>query len=176
MTDALTMRPLFKTAIVAGGYVAAFLIACAAVAVRIAAMSGQGHGDDGMRAFGDSIAFVSVFGVAAVPATGAALFFLWPIPWFWRVLSVVVLTIAATGLAAIVIFTVGRTAYYPALGIWEGIAILRMLTSPFFAGLFCLCALLAPRRPFRSALLVATAMEATTAAYGFAWFLRAIFS
>jgi hypothetical protein len=39
----------------------------------------------GMVAFGDSILFLSVFAVTAIPATGAALFFLRPYPLFWRI-------------------------------------------------------------------------------------------
>ncbi len=70
------MTPRIKVAAVLGGYVVAFLIASAVVAVYVAATSGadrQAYG--AMYAFGDSLLFLAVFGVAAVPATAAALFF-----------------------------------------------------------------------------------------------------
>jgi hypothetical protein len=71
------MKPAVKIAIVAGGYVLAFLIACGAVALH-AALTSQlvAQASGGMSAFGDLVLFVVVFGAAALVPTGAALFFL----------------------------------------------------------------------------------------------------
>ena len=71
------MKPLFEVAIVAGGYLLAFFVACAAVALHAALTSGSGgQASAGMSAFGDLILFVAVFGLIAVVPTGAMFFFL----------------------------------------------------------------------------------------------------
>ena len=71
------MKPVVKVAIVIGGYVLAFVIACAAVAVHAALTNGSAaQASAGMSAFGDLVLFVLVFGAAALVPTGAALFFI----------------------------------------------------------------------------------------------------
>jgi hypothetical protein len=71
------MKPFAKAGLVAAGYIAAFAIASAVVAIYIAATDASDwQASSGMFAFGGSLLFVAVFGLAAVPATGAALFFL----------------------------------------------------------------------------------------------------
>lgn len=66
-----------KAGIVVAGYVVAFAIASAAVAVRIATMSrAEAAAAGGMYAFGDLALFVIVFGALSVIPTVAALFFL----------------------------------------------------------------------------------------------------
>ena len=71
------MKPIFKVAIVAGGYLLAFFTACAAVAFHTAVISDSGaQSSGGMSAFGDLILFVAVFGAVALVPTGAAFFFL----------------------------------------------------------------------------------------------------
>jgi hypothetical protein len=67
------MRPFVKAGFVAIGYVAAFAIAWLIVGMYVAATSSPDR-QGGMSAFGDSLLFLAVFGLAAVPATGAALF------------------------------------------------------------------------------------------------------
>jgi hypothetical protein len=71
------MKPMVKVAIVAGGYLVAFLMASAAVALH-SALSGESgaQASGGMSAFGDLILFVAVFGAVAVVPTGAAFIFL----------------------------------------------------------------------------------------------------
>ena len=70
------MRGYAKAGIVIGGYVAAFVIASAAVAVHIATTdSVEASAASGMYAFGDLLLFAGVFGVLALLPTGAALFF-----------------------------------------------------------------------------------------------------
>jgi hypothetical protein len=71
------MKPVVKVAIVGCGYLLAFLIAWAAVALNAALTSGSdADASGGMQAFGDLLLFVTVFGVVALLPTGAALFFL----------------------------------------------------------------------------------------------------
>src|SRR5262249_19513570 len=129
------MRPFLKVAVVALGYVAAFLVAAAAVAVRVATTSGpDAQASSGMYALGDAFLFLAVVSVVALAPTGAALFFLRPYPRFWAVLAVFGLGVAATGLAAAVLFTVGRHATSPSpLFEWAGVSVLRLLVAPLFA-------------------------------------------
>ena len=159
-------KPIVRTGVVVGGYVGALLVASAAVAVNVAATSGADRqGASGMYAFGDSMLFLGVFGVAAIPATGAALYFLRSARGFWRPFSVVGLTIAGTAVAAAVLYLVGRgTVPGSTLQTLAGFSVLRILIAPLFGLAFFLAGLFAPTRSDRIALLVATAMEA--AAFG----------
>ena len=71
------MKPLFKVTIIAGGYLLAFFMASAAVALHAALTSESGaQASGGMSAFGDLVLFVAVFGAVALVPTGAAFFFL----------------------------------------------------------------------------------------------------
>jgi hypothetical protein len=71
------MKPVHKVAIVAGGYLVAFVLASTAVALHAALASESGErASDGMSAFGDLVLFVAVFGGVALVPTGAAIFFL----------------------------------------------------------------------------------------------------
>jgi hypothetical protein len=167
------MRALVRAGLVVAGYVVAFAIASAVVVIYVAATSGPDRqAYSGMYAFGDSLLFLAVFGVAAVPSTGAALFFLRPYRSFWVVLSVVALGIATTGLAALIDYVAARTA--DALSIlhaWSALAVLRILAAPLFALAFLLSGLFAPNRSSRIALLIATVIEAAVFAYvAFIWF------
>jgi hypothetical protein len=70
------MKPLHKVAVVAGGYLLAFLIACAAVALHSALAGESGdQASGGMSAFGDLVLFVFVFGAVALVPTAAGVFF-----------------------------------------------------------------------------------------------------
>lgn len=73
------MRPVAKAGLVALGYVAALAVTLLVAGIHLAETSGP-DAQGGMSAFGDSLMFLAVFGLAAVPATGAALFFLRPHP------------------------------------------------------------------------------------------------
>jgi len=157
------MTPRIKIASVLGGYVVAFLVACAVVAIYVAATSGADRQTyAAMYVFGDSLLFLAVFGVAAVPATAAALFFFRPCRSFWLVLSVVALALALTGAAACMEFLTARTAFRAGStpSAWSGLAVLRILVAPLFALAFLLSGLFAPSRSARIALLVATVVEA----------------
>jgi len=167
------MRPSVKIGLVVAGYVVALLVAFAVVAIYVVATSGpdrQQYG--GMYSFGDSLLFLAVFGVAAVPPTAAALYFLRPYRAFWLVLSVIALCIAATSLAALIGYVAQRTvAPGSILHTWSALAPLRILSAPLFAPAFLLSGLFAPNRASRIALLVATAIEAAAfVCVAFIWF------
>lgn len=167
-----------KIGIVAAGYVAAFLLASAVVAIRVAYTSGpDAQAESGMYAAGDAMLFVAVFGITALVPTGAALFFLRPYRRFWTVLSAVGLGIGITGLAAVVLFAIGRHAPPPSpLATWAGLSVLRILVAPLLALTGLVCTLLAPYRFPRLTLLAAATMEVAVSAYGgFTWFVPLLF-
>jgi hypothetical protein len=75
------VRPLVKVGLVVAGYIVAFMVASAVVAIYVAATSGPDRQTYSvMYGFGDDLLFLAVFGVAAVPPSGAVLFFL-SSPW-----------------------------------------------------------------------------------------------
>ncbi len=171
-------KPFLKVGVVAAGYIAAFLVASAAVAIRFANTSGpDAQAASGMYAFGDVVLFVAVFGVAALVPTGAALFFLRPYRPFWTVISAFGLSIAVTGLAAVAAFAIGRHAAPSPLATWAAFSVLRILVAPLLALTFLVCAVFSPYRFPRLALLAGTVMEAAVSAYGgLIWFVPLFFS
>jgi hypothetical protein len=113
-----------------------------------------------MFAFGDSLLFLAVFGLAAMPATGAALFFLRPLHWLWRFLSFGALGIATTGIVALADYLAPRNADTGSfLGVWSSLSPIRFLLAPLLAVAFFLSCLLAPTRATRIAFLSATGIE-----------------
>ena len=171
------MKPLVKVGVVAIGYMAALLVASAAVGIRVATTSGPGaQASSGMYAFGDALLFVAVFGVVGLVPTGAALFFLRPYRHFWTVLSVFGLGVAVTALTAAVLFAIGRHAAPSPLATWVEFSVLRILVAPLLALTFLVCTVLSPSRLSRLVFLAATVMEATASAYGaFVWFVPPLF-
>jgi hypothetical protein len=168
------MRAAAKVAVVVGGYVAAFALAATALAVRLAHTSGpDALASSGMYAFGDSVLFVAVLGVAALVPTGAGLFFLRPYRAFWNVVAVLAVIVGVTSLLAVMAFAAGRTEVGPSLlATLAGVAVLRILLAPLLALAFFVTLLLAPYRIPRRALLAAVLMEAIATAYaGITWFL-----
>lgn len=168
-----------KVGIVAAGYVAAFLLASAVVAIRVANTSGpDAQAASGMYAAGDAMLFVAVFGIVALVPTGVALVFLRPYRRFWGVLSAVGLAVAVTGLAAVALFAIGRHVPAPSpLATWAGLSVLRILVAPLLALSCLVCTLLAPYRFPRLAFLAAATMEVAVSAYGgFVWFVPLFFS
>ena len=156
------MRPAVKVAIVAGGYLLAILVAVAVTYVYTWAMdSPERQAQAGMSAFGDSVVFLTVLGIASIPASCALILFLRGARQFWYVTCVLALLIAASGLATAAAYAFGRAADSPALlQSWARWSPLRFLGSLLFLPAFFLCALFAPMRAFRVALWLATAMEA----------------
>jgi len=154
-----------RVALIAGGYLVAFGLACAVVAVHVAFTSGPvAQASSGMLAFGDGILFLGVFGLAAIPPTGAALYFLRPFPAVWRIASVCVLAITATAPIAMAEIVAERTGG-SVLGAWSPAAPLRVLGAVFLAPAFLFFGVFAPVRFARLVFFSATALETAT----FAW-------
>jgi hypothetical protein len=131
--------------------------AAAAVTGHLIAIGGPARqAYSGMNAFGDSLLFLAVFGVAAIPATGLAFFFARPYPAFWRVFSVVACGVALTGVVALTAVVIDVRSMAASL------AFPRILVAPVFALTFGSGALLSPHRAWRIALFIATAVEGAT--------------
>ncbi len=68
------MKPFPKVGLVAAGCIVSFLLASAAVAIRVANTSGpDAQAASGMYAGGDAMLFVAVFGFAGLVPTAGAL-------------------------------------------------------------------------------------------------------
>lgn len=148
-----------KLLLVVAGYAIALLVALGATQAHQAATSGPAwQGYSGMLAFGDSALFLGVFGLTAVPATGAALYFLRPVRLFWQIASITALAIAATGLAAFFGYLLFRSAQPASMLV--ALTPIRVLLAPLFGTAFFLGLLFAPSRPGRLAFLAATVIEA----------------
>jgi hypothetical protein len=165
------LRPVAKASLVALGYVAALAITLLVAGIYLADTSGPDR-QGGMSAFGDSLMLLAVFGLAAVPATGAALFFLRPHPAFWLTLSLASLAAASTsGIAAVIHATSSAVEPSSFLQAWSAIAVLRILAAPLFAMLWLLSGLFAPTRSARLSLFAASMLETAAFAYvAFGWF------
>src|SRR5581483_2559155 len=148
-----------KLALVAGGYVAALLVALGVVAVYVSLTSGPDRqASSGMYAFGDSLLFLGVLGVASVPA------------------SAVAVTVAVTGIAALVVYLGSQSADPAADSLtatfhaWSGPAVLRILVSPLCALAFGVAAVPAPSRGARILLGLGCLAEAIVFAWiAFVW-------
>ena len=141
------MKPSHKVAVVAGGYIMAFLMASATVAIRVANTSGpDAQASSGMYAFGDSLLFLAVFGVVGSIPTGAALFYLRSWPGCWPVLAVAALIIAATGALALAEYLAVWSGASTLLGAWSAFSVLRILVAPLLALGFGLATVFAPSR------------------------------
>jgi hypothetical protein len=124
-----------------------------------------------MFAFGDMLAFLVVFALAAVPPTVTALFLLRSRPGFWMPLAIAALILAATSVAALLIH-LGETFPGPDAPqrAWPAYATLRLLLAPLCALAFLLAGILAPVRRARLALMAAAALEiAVLAAVALTW-------
>src|SRR5829696_4141421 len=165
------VKTLLKVAGVAGGYVAAWLVASGVVAFRVARLDvSAAQASSGMHAFGDSLLFLGVFGVAALVPSGVALSLLRDPGRVWAVLSTLALAIAVTGMTSAILFAVGSHAPPSTLETLAGFSVLRILVAPVLALTFLVCTLFAPRGGSRSALVAATVMEAVVGVYGgFVW-------
>lgn len=83
-------RPAARVGIVAAGYVIAFVIAALVLRIYVAATASPDRiASGGMFAFGDSLLFLAVLGVGALPATALALFYLRSqlTFWLWRAIA-----------------------------------------------------------------------------------------
>ena len=124
LNDRYAMKSSSKVILVVAGYLVAFVIASVVVGLYVATTNGpdrQTYG--GMFAFGDSLLFLGVCAVAAIPATGAALFFLRPHHLFWRLLAAGALGMTAIALADLVGFLGHQTAATDSfLGAWSNLS------------------------------------------------------
>ena len=173
------LPPVAKTGIVAGGYVAALLTAVAVVSIYITLTDGPDReASGGMYAFGDSILFVAVFGMASTIPTGLALVFLRRSRRFWLALCAVALLVAITSLGAVaaIMLEPQQLASRGGIHALAMFAVPRIFAAPFVAMSFGLSALLAPGARFRWCLCGAAGMEAIASLYGFFhWFAPMIF-
>ena len=150
-----------KVLLVVAGYAIALLVAlCVTHAHQVATSGPAWQGYSGMLAFGDSILFLGVFGVTAVPATGAALYFLRPVRMFWQIAAIMALAIAATALAAFVGYLLFRGTLATDINFLVALSPIRVLLAPLFGTAFLLGLVFAPSRPVRLAFLAATVIEA----------------
>ena len=151
------MRTGTKVLIVLLGFIAALVIASAVVAIRVAATSGPDRETyAAMYDFGDSILFLAVFAVAAIPATGAALYFLRPWRPLWAMLSVAAVLCGATSLIAALSYAM-RSA-----PVW---APLRLFAVPATGSVFLMSGIFAPTRSARILFLLTTALDLAAFAY-----------
>jgi hypothetical protein len=163
-----------KFGAITGGYLAAVGAGVAVVAVRNLFIDpAVAQASSGMYAFGDALLFVGVFGLLALIPTGAALYLLRPYRLFWVMSSSIAIATGMTGLAAALIFMVGRTATAPSpLAVWAAFSVLRILIAPLLALAFLLSAAMSPFRWHRFALLAASFMELAVTAYAAViWFV-----
>lgn len=156
------MRTVTKFGVVGAGYAAALAAAWGATLFYIASTPHVDRvNESGMTAFGDSVVFLGIFALAGTVPTGAGLYFLRPVNAFWNGLSYVVLAIAATAVAAAMLYATGRAT--PA-GTWLGDlaswSVLRLLSAPLLAIAFGVAALFAPDRRARIAPALAAVIEA----------------
>src|SRR5262245_14874956 len=168
------MKLSSKLGIVAAVDVAAFVIASGVVAAYIASTNGPDRQTyAAMYDFGDSLLFLAVFGLIAIPATAAGLFFLRPYRKFWFVLSVTALAIATTCVAALAIDAAPHIGYAGWVGqSWLVLASLRILIAPLFAFVFLLSGVFAPSRSTRMSLILAMLIEASAFGLVITWFPR----
>ena len=164
------MRPLAKLGLIALGYVAAFVIASVVVAIRVGLTRGpDAQASSGMYAAGDALLFLIVFGVLALVPTAAGLYLLRPYRRFWSLAATAVVTVAATGLAAVALYAL-REPVPSFLAPWTMLSPLRILVAPLLALAFLVCALVAPSGGPRLALLAAAVTEVAVSGYGaYAW-------
>ncbi len=155
------MKSPSKVILVVAGYLGALVVAFVVVGLYIAATNGPDRqAYSGMFAFGDSLLFLGVFALAAIPATAMALFFLRPYPTFWRITSAGALAIAATGVAALAVFLVpANTSNGAFFSVWSEFSPLRIFLAPPFAVGFFLFMLFAPTRASRIAFFCASLIE-----------------
>jgi len=160
------MKPAAKVGVVVAGYLAAIAIACVALSIYVATTAGPDRQTYGaMFAFGDSLYFLGVLGVAAIPATGLGLFFLRPYPAFWRLLSACFVFITALTFVALVVYTARVESPLAALTpLW-------LLATPFFAVAAFVSGVFAPKDLSRSALIGTSLVHGAVFVYiVVAWF------
>ena len=158
------------------GYAAAFGLALAAVAVRMALTdSPAAQASSGMLAFGDALLFLAVFGTLGLVPTFGAFLLLRRRPRFGAWLSAGGLLLAGTGLGALLLCLLATRGHRaPSLELLFFFAILRSLASPLAAAALGLATVIAPDHASRRRLLLAAAIEAPGLVYALAHWYRAM--
>jgi hypothetical protein len=161
------MTRLFKIATVLAGYFAAFLAAYIAFYLRM--LQTQSYPDQGMAAFGNTLFFLSVFGVMSLFPTGLIFYFLRHLRTFWIILSIAALAFAVTGPMAAYLeaLLAHQPVSQPDWAIVAIFALLRIAVAPLLASVCFIAAFIAPARSFRWALLSAGAIESAVGIYVF---------
>jgi hypothetical protein len=165
MASNKTMKKLIKPGVVVAGYVAAFLITCAAFYIHeLLAPEDQAQASAGMQAYADITLFIGAFGILSLAPTALALYFLRPFHKFWTLFSAAVLALAITG--SIAAAEVPRPqAIWAMFGI---LAIPRILMgSPLLCFGSLISAVIAPTQRSRLILLTAAFIEGVVSAYAF---------
>lgn len=154
------MRRLTKLLIVIGGFVAALLVAGGVLALYVALTeTPERAASSAMYAFGDSLLFLGVFAVAAIPASVALLVFSRPYRWFWTIASSAAVTIAVIAVAGLATFWRAAPASPTPLDRWLVLANASVLIAPVFVLAFGTAGLFAPNRSSRLSLFVSAAVE-----------------
>lgn len=147
-----------KVLLVAGGYGFALVVALVVTKLYILATdTPDRQSSAGMYAFGDTMFFVGVFALAAVPATALALYFLRSVPRLWLWASATAVGVATTAVGAMLTYllrTPGATTNTVVM-----LAPIRILLAPVLGLGYFLGLVFAPTRESRRLLLAATAME-----------------
>lgn len=149
---------------IVAGYAAAPLLGALAVYVWSSVFAGPDReASSGMAAFGDSLLFLFVAAIAAVPPTCGLLHRLRPMAAFWRYATMAAIAMATTGLGALAHYLLphGRGIELEPSA-WALTSPLRILLAPLFGLVFLLAALFAPDRGQRALLFGALAAEALT--------------
>jgi hypothetical protein len=152
-----------KVALVLGGYLLALFVAYGVVNIYIAMTAGPDRQTYGvMYDFGDSILFLAVFGLAAIPATCIAFYFLRGYRRIWIALAEIGILVAATGIAALVAILAPPQSLsaHPALQSLAALSPLRALIAPMWAIPFVLAGLFSPIRWPRITLILVGLNEA----------------
>ena len=156
-----SLRLPVRVAAVGGGYLLAFAAAWIAgwmYDARMAAMPYDTSG--GMYAFGQMLASLGVFFVAALPPTLLALWFLRRNAVFWLAVAGGSLAFALIGLAGSLLFLGARATPTDGPGMaLELVGLAQFLGVPLWTGAFALFLVLAPTRPARRLLQAAVAVE-----------------
>ena len=156
------MKPLPKLAFIAGGYLAALVIAVVAVALHSLFVDDRlVQASSGMYAFGDLMLFLIVFCGAAIPATVAALWMLRLHPLFRKISAAIATIFTMMGCVSLLIYLGSHSSEASRwIKEWSAAAVLRIVFSPFFSGISFLFGLLTPSRSIRAVFLGCALIEA----------------
>lgn len=158
------MKTLCKVGIVLAGYALAFLVASAALQVRILLTNDEAaQASAGMYAFADFLFFVGTLGILSLAPTALGLYFLSPGERSWSWLSIGALFLAIVGPAAAVLLQPYQAYSLPIALLWLG----QILGAPLLLLAFVVFGLLAPTRRARWTLLAAAVAEGTVCVYAF---------